>query len=667
MDPIRTEMMKNRFAAFVEEASMIAYRTAHTTFIKQTQDYQCALATADGEIFAYPRLAGVSAFIGISLKATIDYIGAENLEPGDVIITNDPYGSDGLCSHTPDIHLLRPIFTDGRLIAFAWAFMHASDIGGAVPGTVSPLANDVFQEGIRLRPTRLYRRGKLNTELLNIFQDNCRIPDEVWGDLQAMLAALGSMDKRLVALCSKLGYEEVDAGIVEVMNLAEFNARKVIRDIPDGSYTFSDYIEGVYPGEFVFIQVTMKVSGDEVELDFFGSDPQAQSSINFVSGGRPHPFLTQALNYYILTVEPTTPMNAGIMRPMRTHAPRGTVMNAAFPAASGNRWVTVVRIYDAVVGCLNQAVPQGIAAAGAGQSAVVAVTARSPITGKRTVNVINPFCGGSGGRRINDGVDGVDGPQGSLKNTPTEIIEVETPIRIRQYKLEPGTFGAGQFRGGAAIIMDLENTELEAVMTARSLNRFHFAPWGIAGGHAGSLGQVILNPGRPDERNIGKITVLELKRGDVVRMITPSGGGFGNPFHRNPTSVWSDVQNGLLTKEQAESVYGVVIRNDVLDRDTTNRRRAATETVSGNAGHFAFGPTRSDYDRIWPPAVRAQLAARVLKEDPLLRRHLLARIRDVLTDKAAPVTATNLAEIYDQIRSDLLGGNLLVESTGVAA
>ena len=661
MDPVRTEIMKNRFTAMVEEASMIAYRTAHTTFIKQTQDYQCALATPEGDIFAYPALAGVSVFIGISLKATIDCIGVHNLAPGDVVITNDPFNSDGLCSHTPDVHLLRPIFHDGQLIAFAWAFMHASDIGGAVPGTVSPLSTDVFQEGIRLRPIKLYRRDELNAELLQLFRDNCRIPDEVWGDLQAMLAALTSMSKRLLALCAKVGLAEVQAGIREVMDFAEVKARAVIRAIPDGAYTFSDYIEGAHPGEYVFIQVAMRVAGDEVELDFSGSDPQAQSSINFITGERTHPFLTQALNYYILTREPTTPMNAGLLRPMRTQAPRGTVMNADFPAAMGNRWVTVVRVYDAVIGCLNLAIPGGLAAAGAGQSAVIAVTARSPLTGRRTVNVINPFCGGGGGRCVADGVDGVDGTQGSLKNTPTEIVEVETPIRIRQYMLCPGAFGAGQFRGGAAIVMDLENTELEAVMTARGLNRFHFAPWGVFGGHPGTLGQVILNPGTTKEKDIGKIAVLDLKRGDVVRMITPAGGGFGDPLKRDPERVAGDVESGLLSREDATRLYGVVFAAEEIDRAATARRRAELAAATAKPPRFALGETRAAYEEIWPPEMRGRLAREALAAEPNLRRHLLAAVRDDLTRRGKAVTPGALAECMERVRAAMAERGLATE------
>ena len=651
MDPVRTELMKNRFTAIVEEASTIAYRTAHTTFVKQTQDYQCALATADGEIFAYPRQSGVSVFIGISIRAAIDHVGIETLEPGDVVITNDPFASDGLCSHTPDIHLIKPIFAGRDIIAFAWAFIHASDIGGSVPGSISAASTEVFQEGIRMRPVRLYRAGKLNRELLDLFQDNCRIPDDVWGDLQAMLAALNSLDKRLCELNAKLGTAELLCGMEEVLDLAEAKARSVIKTIPDGTYSFGDYVEGLRSDDLTFIHVAMTVAGDTITLDFSGSDPQTQSSINFVSGSRTHPFLTQAINFYILTIEPTTPINGGLVRPIRTLAPKGTVMNAEFPAASGNRWVTAVRIYDAVLGCLNQALPTGLAASGPGQSAVVAVSARDPVTGRKRVNVINPFCGGGGGRVGADGIDGVDGPQAWLENTPVEVIEAETAVRIRQYQCVPDTFGAGKWRGGAAIVMEIENTAIEAVMAVRGLNRAQFCAWGAFSGDPGVPGVVTLNPGREDEREIHRLNILELARGDVVRMITPTGGGFGDPMERDPGKVAADVRGGLLSAAKAERDYGVVLGKAGVDHEATARRRAELTAQRGQLPQFSFCAARRAYEAVWSSDVRAYLARKLLPEDPLIRHHMLARIQNQLGAHGESVDRSDVDAALAEARS----------------
>ena len=324
MDPVRTSIMNNRFTAIVEEASTILYRTAHTTFVKLVQDYQCALATADGDIFAFPSQSGVNVFIGLPLHAILEQIGKENLEPGDCIITNDPFSTDGLVTHIMDVHLFLPIFRDGELLALAWAFVHASDVGGAVPGSISPSFTEVFQEGIRIRPVKLYRRGELNTDVLNLFLDNCRIPDEVWGDFKAMLSAMKNMERRLNQLCDRYGVTDIQTGMQEVMQYADAKARSVIATIPDGTYSFADYLEGIEEGQHTYIKTTMRIQGDEAELDFTGTDPQIAAAYNFIIGDRTHPYVTLALTFYILSVEPDAPRNAGLQWPIRTMAPRGT-------------------------------------------------------------------------------------------------------------------------------------------------------------------------------------------------------------------------------------------------------------------------------------------------------------------------------------------------------
>ncbi|KJX85274.1 hydantoinase B/oxoprolinase family protein [Agrobacterium fabrum] len=274
MDAVRTAVMNNRFNAIVEEASAAIYRTAHTTFVKIVQDYQCAIATAEGEMFAYPMLSGVNVFVGSPLKPTLDAIGRENLKPGDIIITNDPFATDGLVTHLMDVTLLYPIFFDEKLIAIGWAFVHASDIGGAVPGSISPAFTEVFQEGLRVRPMKLYEGGVLNEAIKSIFQDNSRIPTELWGDIQAMISGLKSMDRRVSELCERYDRESVEEGMQDVINYAETKARAVIRTIRDGVYTFSDYLEGIHDGQLAYFSVTMTVKDSEIEVDFTGTDPR---------------------------------------------------------------------------------------------------------------------------------------------------------------------------------------------------------------------------------------------------------------------------------------------------------------------------------------------------------------------------------------------------------
>ncbi|WP_274518010.1 hydantoinase B/oxoprolinase family protein [Paraburkholderia phenoliruptrix] len=351
--------MSNRFTAIVEEASAVMYRTAHTTFVKLVQDYQCAVATPEGEIFAYPSQSGVSSFIGVPLQKTIEQLHELGIDEGDCFLTNDPFSTDGLVTHMMDVTMVRPIFVEGQLIAFSWGFVHASDIGGAVPGSISPAFTEVFQEGIRIRPVKLYKKGEINEDVRRLFLDNSRIPDDLWGDMKAMLSALQSMDRRFHQLCEAYGRSVVEQGMRDVLSFAEMKARAVIAKIPDGTYEFGDYLEGIEPGQHTYIRCAMRVHGNGVTFDFDGTDPQIPAAYNFVSGDRTHPYTVQAFLYYLLTVEPDAPRNAGLLRAITMHAPRGTVINAEFPAAGGSRVAASTRVYDTLLGCLQQAVKGG--------------------------------------------------------------------------------------------------------------------------------------------------------------------------------------------------------------------------------------------------------------------------------------------------------------------
>ena len=636
MDPVRTEIMRNRFSAIAEEASTIAYRTAYTTFVKQTQDYQVALASAEGEFFAYPMKAGVTSSVCQNVRGLVDEIGIDTLVPGDIIITNDPFSGDALCTHTMDIHMLRPVFRDGRIIAFAWAFIHASDIGGAVPGSIAPTSYEVFQEGVRIRPSLLYRAGELNTALWHFFADNSRIPDLIWGDLQAMLAGLALLDTRTQELCDRYGTATLLESVADVIALSELKARQALGRLTPGVYEFSEYLEAMRGDGHVFIHARMTVeAGGTLALDFSGSDPAVRLAMNFVTGERTHPFLCMPVINFIQTVEPTTPVNGGIIRPIRTFAPVGTLMNAEFPAAMGNRWVAVMRCYDAILGCLDQAYPGGIAACGSGQAGIIAVSAADPRTGKRHVSVVEPFIGGSGGRRDADGLDGIDQPVAFLRSAPAEVVEAETGLVLRRFSYQEGSAAPGRHRGGYAMCIELENRGLAATITVRGLDRFRFQPFGVAGGASGSAGSTVLNPDTPGVRDIGKIDVLEMQQGDVLRMITPSGGGFGDPFARAPEAVRAEIGDGMLTPVQARDRYGV----GATDVETESLRSAPRPAVAA----FTIGPARRALEEKWPEAASMALAAAMLEIPAGLRAHRLAALRVALAAVPGPVTAEAVA------------------------
>jgi N-methylhydantoinase B len=655
MDAVKTAIMNNRFSAIVEEASVTLHRTAHTTFVKLVQDYQCAIATPNGDIFAYPSQSGVNSFIGLPLRSALRIIRQQRIEPGDCFITNDPFSTDGLVTHLMDVTMIRPIFRGERLVAFAWGFVHASDIGGAVPGSINPAFTEVFQEGIRIRPMKLYAAGKLNENIRDLLLDNSRIPEDLWGDLKAMISALQSMDRRLNQLCDRYGTEDVCEGMDQVLAFAEAKARAVISTIPDGTYTFADYLEGMEEDEHIYIRCSMTVAGDEITFDFTGTDPQVLAAYNYVTGDDPHPYTLQAMLYYILTREPDAPKTSGLLRPIRNIALRGTVINAEFPAAGGSRVAASTRVFDAIIGCLHKALPTGLAAAGPGMSAIIVYNARDPRTGRNRVSVVNPVCGGSGGRYFCDGVDAIDSRSGYLRSVPVEVIEAETALRVRGYHLAEDSAGAGTWCGGSAVVLEMENTDIDATMTVRGMNRFVFQPWGARGGEPGRLGEVVLNPGRADERQIGKISVLKLRRGDVVRITTPAGGGFGAPFDRDAEFVARDVRSGLLSQARARAYFGVACdAAGKIDEPATRKLRDAPKR---EVKEVAFGHYREGIDAVWPDAIRARLATEVLRQDRRLRPHIMRAVRASLTQKAMKVDQATLDAAIEATRATLEEGS----------
>jgi N-methylhydantoinase B len=647
MDAIRAEVMRNRFAAIAEEASNVAYRTAYTTFVKQTQDYQVAMASLDGEFFAYPTKSGTTGSCCLNVRACVDAVGIENLKPGDVLISNDPFSTDGLCTHTMDIHLIRPVFRDGRLICFAWSFMHASDIGGSVPGSISTANSEVFQEGIRISKSFLYREGVFNEQLWRIFEDNTRIPYLIRGDIGAMLSALELLDRRANEICDKLGVDVFFESIDEVLQMAEIKSREIIASFKKGVFEFHDYAEIFAGQDQIFITAKMTVDDDGISMDFTGSDPQINLAMNFVtSNGRAHPFLCQPLFNYIQTVATSIPINGGIIRPIKTFAPLGTVMNATFPAAMGNRYASVLRVFDVILGCLNQAVPGGIAAAGSGTSGIISVSSVEPATGRRHVSVVEPLLGGSGGRCKLDAVDGSHGWAGALRSAPVEIVEQETQLLIRAFHFQPDSAGAGEYRGGSALRIELENLGYGALIAVRALDRFRFRPWGVQGGGCGTRGHAVLNAGTPEEKQVPNLNILELELGDVLTIVTPGGGGFGDPKDRAPSSVLTDVRGGHYTEAKAEELYGVVIENDAVDVERTVQVRAAMP-ASDKSLFFTFDATRRELESKWPPAVHRFLSGLILSAQPGVRQYMMKQIKQDINgdDQIAVVTEDMLKTI----------------------
>jgi N-methylhydantoinase B len=596
-DAISVEIFANLFKAVVDEMAWILLRSSHTTFVKETQDFAVALVTPKGETFAYPYGAGATPIMGVPMHAGTKAV--SDWEPGDVLMTNDPYSTGGMVMHLNDIYLFQPIFADGVLLCFAWTFIHCTDVGGYAPGSIDMQNSEVFQEGLRLRPVRLYRGGVLNTELWNIFADNCRIPALNWGDITACVAALHKANDRMQRLAQRYGRDAVTAAIDDTLDRTERITREVLARIPAGEYSFVEYFEDDYISDLpVRLALRLISHGDgRVTLDYTGSDPQVRAALNLPTGSmKHHPFLSLGLTNFVVTKSEAIHINAGIQRCIDLVLPEASVVNARFPAACGMRFTTAMRVHDLVMGALTRALPEAVPAGG-GNTLVVSYISTSELGETGRVVVANPVPGGSAGGPDRDGISGTDFSVAFLRNVPVEVLESEAPVLVHRYALVPDSEGAGRFRGGFGVAYDVEIRHPAAVVVMRGKDRFRFASWGAFGGGSGT---VCGNVGQRGDvvNDIGKRTVYRPEMGEVIRLWSGGGGGYGDPLTREPDWVARDVVAGLVSSHRARSVYGVVLRGGVVDPTETVRLRQDLAKNRAPPGAYDFGPGRTEWERV---------------------------------------------------------------------
>lgn len=629
-DPIMMEVLRNRFASIVEEMAVVTLRTGFTVFVKETADFGACLVTPQGEVFAAPTETALSFMVGLPARHAIESIG--DYAEGDICISNDPEATRGMATHLPDIWTWKPLFVDGELIAFAFNFINATDIGGSVPGSLSPSNADIYQEGLRIPPTKLSRAGQLNDELITIIRANSRVPEDNWGDLKAQMASLNTAQRRFTDCVARYGLSTVRSGISALLDQSEQRARQVLQRIPNGSWSFVDYIEADHVGSRpIRIKLNLTCTDGDLTLDFTGTDLEVRAAFNLPSWSqRGHYMICIPLLNYIRSVDPTIAYNSGMVRNVDLRIPAETVLNPSPTAAVGVRGVTMIRVFDCILGCLSQALPTVFPAAGSGIISIVVLSTVDPATGKTHVSVAQPLIGGSGARPDKDGIDGSSFTGGWLRNIPNEVLEAESPVLVEQYGYRTRHAGAGCTRGGLGVAFRIRLLGPDTVMTARGLDRFRFRPWGVRGGRPGALSRVTVNPGKHNEYDAGKLDVLRLAAGDVVQFESSSGAGYGDPLDRRPADVLTDVQLGLITAQDALDAYGVVIRDGRLDRTATVTERSGRPAA---ADVMVFGEERADYDRRRPDAVQ-DAVIRHLREYPRALRPALRAQLDAMLDSA---------------------------------
>jgi N-methylhydantoinase B len=565
-DAVTLELLKNALASIVDEMAFTIMRTAYSSVVKSAMDFSTGFCDARGEMLAQ----GLT--LPNQLGATPDALAAVlrkyrgRIYPGDAFIFNDPYDGG---MHLPDIFVFKPVFYDGELAGFAATVAHHTDVGGRVAGSSACDSTEIFQEGLRFPPLKLYERGEPNQTLMDLIEKNVRVPIKVLGDLRAQMSACYIGEREFLKLIEAYGPATLQSYLAELLDYTERRTRAEIAALPDGEYTFTDYIDddGIDPDP-IPIKVKLTIRGEDMLVDFAGSAPQVQGAINSTL-----PFTKSAVYLSIRSIiDRTIPNNGGFMRPIKIVAPEGTIVNPLFPAACAARGLTGFRIVDAMFGALYQAIPQRVLAACEGGLTIVSIGGydewRKPFV------LVDMIGGAWGGRPDRDGVDGVPTLPANISNLPAELAEVEHPLRIDQYGYVPDTGGAGKYRGGLSIVRDYHLLAPAATLQVRS-DRRKFLPYGLAGGKPGAPSSNILNPDTDNVLLPSKVNIV-LRRGDVYRHILPGAGGYGDPLERDPQAVLEDVLDEKITPAHARREYGVVLSGDGkrVDEPATEALRA---------------------------------------------------------------------------------------------
>ncbi len=575
VDPVTLEVVRNACAAVCEEMNANLVRTGYSPNIKERRDCSCALFGPDGEMLAQaenmPVHLGAMPF---SVAAAVERFPPKTLEPGDAVLLNDPFRGG---AHLPDLTLVTPVFAsdgggprsstqasgsdtrDGELVAFAANRAHHADIGGARAGSVAADSTEIYQEGLRIPPVKLFVGGDPNEAVFDTILANVRTPEERRGDLRAQQAANQTGVRRYTDLVEKYGAATMGAAVEEIKDYSERRMRAELAELPDGEFAFADALDDDGRGtEDLSVCATVTVDGDAVAVDFAGTAPQTEGPINAVRA------VTASATYYAVrcVTDPDIPPNHGCYRPITVEAPSGTIVNPEPPAAVvGGNLETSQRVTDVVLGALGEAVPKRVTAAGQG-------TMNNVTFGGTDPRDSSPYAfyetqgGGFGGRVGKDGLDGVHVHMSNTMNTPVEVLETAYPLRVERYEFRPDSGGAGQFRGGLGLRRDITVRDHAATFSLLA-DRHRSRPYGLAGGDPGESGSAALvdADGEVTERLPPKL-IRELDAGATVSIRTPGAGGYGPAAERDIDAVCRDVRLGKVSVEAARELYGVEVEPD---------------------------------------------------------------------------------------------------------
>ncbi len=550
IDPITTEIVRSAFKAAADEMNATLIRSAYTPIIYEMKD--CSVALLDGDHRVLGQSAGLPIFLGnleICTRLTEETYGRAAWRPGDVWIMNDSYLTG---THLNDMTVFGPIFHEADLVGFAACRAHWLDVGAKDPG--GPMdSTEIYQEGIRVPPLKVVDGGVERADVVDLLGRNSRFSYPAVGDLGAQIACINTGATRLGAIIDRHGLDTVLAAREAIFAQTERFEREAVAAIPDGTYTAEGCLDdnGI-TDEPCWVRVRVEVAGDEMRVDFTGSDDMQGGPVNCGEAQT----ISAARVAYKLLINPENPPDGGAFRALSVDVRKGSLLAAEDPAPCQWYFTPLGLLIDLVVKALAEVLPEQAAGASYGDSMVISMSGLDPRSGRPWLD-LEPTVGGWGAWQGSDGESGlINNVNGSLKDLPIEVFETKFPMRLTEYGFRTDSGGAGRWRGGNGVVRQYE-VDCDEVTLYLWFERSKTPAWGLSGGHDATPPIVVLNPGRADERRMLKCSRVRLRRGDVIRTMTGGGGGFGPPAERDPDAVRADVRDRHVSPERARELYGV--------------------------------------------------------------------------------------------------------------
>ena len=561
MDFVTMNILESTMVSICREMGIVLMKTSYSTIFNEALDFTCGIADMNGDMIAVAdycpaQIGGMPLLVQSCLKE----ISASEMEDGDIIVHNDPYRG-GL--HTPEHTFFKPIFVDNEIMGFAVAIGHIAEVGGTAPGGFCGEATEIFHEGLRIPPVKIKKRGQDNVEVWKLLLANVRTPRSNYGDLRALIAAVDLGEKQMIGVYKKYGKHKVKETVNDLLLYSERRMRAELEAIPDGIYSFADYVEsdGIVADRTYTIAVEVHKTGGNIVVDYTGSSPQAAGPINATLGVS----TSAAYNAVLHMTDPSIPRNSGCFRPIRVVAPPGTIVNVDFPAPEvGGNTETHPRMVGSILGAMSKAVPNRVMAAEGATHCNFVFGGVDALSGEYFA-CYDLEGVGWGGRAFADGNDAVDSINGNCRITPTEVYETRFPWRIESLAFNVDSGGAGQYRGGLGYSKQMLCLN-EEITCSQMTDRHLFAPWGLEGGGEGGLGATLVmkNGGAQwqtmreayGKTSTSRFSNITIRKGDRVRLVTPGGGGYGDPVQRTPEALATDVREGYVSPEAAKTLYG---------------------------------------------------------------------------------------------------------------